>query len=64
MSFNIEIAPRNNATGATVYAVTVTIDDHETVVSFESKEVAERFAETERARLTAQGQQARSAPPT
>ena len=62
-AFNIEIAPRDNSTGATVYAVTVTIDDHETVVSFESKEVAERFAETERERLTAQEQQARSAPP-
>jgi hypothetical protein len=34
MSFNIEIAPRNDATtGATVYAVVVTIDDHETVLS-------------------------------
>ncbi len=64
MAFNIEITPRNDTTGAIVYAVTVTIDDHETVVSFESKEVAERFAETERARITAQEQQARSAKPT
>ena len=64
MAFNIEITPRIDPTGATVYAVTVTIDDHETVVSFESKEVAERFAETERARITAQEQQARSARPT
>ncbi len=63
MAFKIEIAPRNDATGATVYAVAVTIDDHETVVSFESEEVAERFAETERARLTAQEQQARRPPP-
>lgn len=61
MAFNIEITPRIDSTGATVYAVTVTIDDHETVVSFESKEVAERFAETERARITTQEQQARSA---
>lgn len=51
MAFHIEIAPRNDATGATVYAVVVTIDDHETVVSFQSLEAAERFAETERARL-------------
>jgi hypothetical protein len=63
-AFNIEIVPRDDSTGATVYAVTVTIDDHETVVSFESKEVAERFAETEREGLTAQEQHARSAPPT
>jgi len=64
MSFNIEVAPRNDATHATVYAVTVTIDDHETVLSFESREDAERFAETERARLMADEQKARSAPPT
>jgi hypothetical protein len=64
MAFKIEMAPRNDATGATGYAVIVTIDDHETVLSFESKEDAERFAETERARLTADEQKARSAPPT
>ena len=64
MAFNIEITPRNDPSGATAYAVIVTIDDHETVLSFESREVAERFAETERARLMAQEQQARSAPPT
>jgi Protein of unknown function (DUF3110) len=64
MSFNIEVTPRNDATRATVYAVTVTIDDHETVLSFESREDAERFAETERARLMADEQKARSAPPT
>jgi hypothetical protein len=64
MTFKIEITPRDDPAGATAYAVVVTIDDHETVLSFESKEVAERFAETERARLTAQEQQARDAPPT
>jgi bifunctional N-acetylglucosamine-1-phosphate-uridyltransferase/glucosamine-1-phosphate-acetyltransferase GlmU-like protein len=64
MSFKIEITPRDDPAGVTAYAVIVTIDDHETVVSFESKEVAERFAETERARLTAQEQQAGTAPPT
>ena len=64
MAFKIEITHRDDPAGATAYAVVVTIDDHETVVSFESKEVAERFAETERARLTAQEQQAKSAPQT
>ncbi|MBV9906095.1 MAG: hypothetical protein JOY52_00880 [Hyphomicrobiales bacterium] len=63
MAFNIEIVPRDDPSGATAYAVVVTIDDHETVLSFESKELAEGFAETERARLTAQEQQARRAPP-
>jgi hypothetical protein len=44
MSFKIEITPRNGATtGATVYAVIVTIDDHETVLSFESREAAEKL---------------------
>ncbi len=64
MAFKIEIAPRDDPSGATAYAVIVTIDDHETVLAFESKEAAERFAETERARLMAQEQQARSPPPT
>jgi hypothetical protein len=65
MSFKIEITPRNDATsGATVYAVTVTIDDHETLLSFESKEVAESFAETELARLTNDEQTAKSGPAT
>ena len=64
MSFSIEITPRSDPTGATAYAVTVTIDDHETVVSFESREAAESFAETERARLKDDDQKARSAPPT
>ncbi len=64
MAFTIEITPRDGPTGATVYAVVVIIDDHETVLSFESREAAERFAETERARLTADAQNARNAPPT
>jgi hypothetical protein len=63
MTFKIEISPRNDPTGATKYAVVVTIDDHETILSFESKETAERFAETERARLTADEQKARNVPP-
>jgi hypothetical protein len=62
--FKIEIAPQNDATiGATAFAVVVTIDDHETVLSFESRQAAERFAETERARLVADELKARSAPP-
>ena len=31
MVFKIEIAPRNDTMGAAVYAVVVTIDDHETI---------------------------------
>jgi hypothetical protein len=62
MSFKIEITPRDDPTGATAYAVVVIIDDHETVLSFESKEAAERFAETERARLMADEQNAGTAP--
>jgi hypothetical protein len=64
MAFKIEITPRNDPAGATAYAVIVTIDDHETALSFESKEAAESFAETERARLTADEQKTRCAPPT
>jgi hypothetical protein len=56
MSFSIEISPRkDDTTGATVHAVIVTIDDHETVLTFQSKEDAELFAETERARLMQNG---------
>jgi hypothetical protein len=65
MAFNIEITPRNDPSGATAYAVVVVIDDHETVLSFESREAAERFAETERARLMQDAaEKARGAPPT
>ena len=35
MAFKIEITPRNDPSGATAYAVIVTIDDHETILSFE-----------------------------
>ena len=57
MSFSIEISPRkDDATGAIVHAVIVTIDDHETVITFQSKEDAESFAETERARLAQRGE--------
>lgn len=61
MAFKIEITPRNDTMGKTVYAVVVTIDDHETVVSFQSREAAESFAETERARLVDDAQR-RAAP--
>jgi hypothetical protein len=37
-------------------------DDHETALSFESKEAAESFAETERARLTADEQKSEMRP--
>ena len=50
--------------GRTVYAVIVAIDDHETVLSFESREAAESFAETERARLANDEQKPRSASST
>jgi hypothetical protein len=54
MPFTIEITPRkDSATEATVHVVVVTIDGHETVLNFQSKEDAEAFAQTERARLTA-----------
>ena len=54
MSFSIQIAPReDDATGGIVHAVIVTIDGHETVLTFQSKEDAEAFAEPERARLVA-----------
>ena len=58
MSFKIEITPRDDPTGATAYAVVVTIDDHETVLTFESKEDAERFAHVELARLVESGKHA------
>jgi hypothetical protein len=51
MSFSIETAPRVDSRGAIVHTVVVTIDDHETVLSFDSEEEAEAFAQTERARL-------------
>jgi hypothetical protein len=52
MPFAIEITPGKDARGEIVYTVTVTIDDHETVLTFfESKEDAEQFAQVERARL-------------
>ena len=58
MSFSIKITPRKNATGAIAHAVIVTIDDHETVLTFESKEDAERFAQAELARLMESGKHA------
>ena len=52
MSFSVEVTPRKDTNGAGVHAVIVTIDGHETVLTFVSKEDAEGFAEVERARLT------------
>jgi hypothetical protein len=60
MSFSIKITPQKDATGAMVHTVVVTIDDHETVLTFHSKEDAERFAETERARLMTNGKSGQS----
>ena len=45
MSFNVEITPRKDAKGAIVHAVLVTIDGHETVLNFVSKDDAESFAQ-------------------
>ena len=59
MSFCIKITPRKDATGAIAHAVIVTIDDHKTVLTFESKEEAEAFAQTERDRLTEEEKKAR-----
>jgi hypothetical protein len=58
MSFCIKITPRKDATGAIAHAVIVTIDDHKTVLTFESKEDAERFAHVELARLMESGKHA------
>ena len=55
MAFRIEVKPQGETTGKVVHAVIVTIDDHETVLTFVSKEDAERFLQTERARLTDEG---------
>jgi hypothetical protein len=51
MPFTVEVTTRNDETGAAVHAVVVTIDGHETVLTFASKDDAERFAQVERARL-------------
>jgi hypothetical protein len=51
MSFSIEITPRKDTNGAIIHAVVVTIDAHDTVLSFASKDDAESFAQREQARL-------------
>jgi hypothetical protein len=51
MSFSIEISPGKDAKGAIVHTVIVTIDGHETVLTFQSKDDADSFAQAERARL-------------
>ena len=53
MSFSVEITPRKDTKGAVVHVVTVTIDGHETVLTFVSKDDAEKFAQGEHARLFA-----------
>ena len=51
MSFSVEVTPRKDTNGAAAHAVIVTIDGHETVLTFVSKDDAEDFAQVERARL-------------
>jgi hypothetical protein len=51
MSFSVETTPRKDTKEAIVHVVTVTIDGHETIVTFMSKDDAEKFAQGERARL-------------
>ena len=51
MSFSVEVTPRKDTSGAAVHEVIVTIDGHETVLTFVSKDDAEGFAQVERARL-------------
>ena len=53
MSFSVEITPRKDTKGAIAHAVTVTIDRHETILTFVSKDDAEKFAQVEHARLMA-----------
>jgi hypothetical protein len=51
MPFSVEVTPRDDTRGVAVHAVVVTIDGHETVLTFVSKDDAEGFAQVERARL-------------
>ena len=51
MPFTVEVTSRNDTRGVAVHAVIVTIDGHETVLTFASKDDAESFAQVERARL-------------
>ena len=53
MSFSVEITPRKDTREAIVHAVTVSIDGHETILTFASKGDAEKFAQGEHARLMA-----------
>jgi hypothetical protein len=52
MSFSIEITSREDTNGAIVHAVLVTIDGHETALTFQSQNDAESFAQAEQTRLT------------
>jgi hypothetical protein len=58
MAFKIEIKPQRDTTGKVVHTVVVTIDDHETVLTFESQQDAELFAQREGARLLENGKNA------
>ena len=46
MSFSIEITSREDTNGAIVHAVLVTIDGHETALTFQSQNDAESFAQS------------------
>jgi hypothetical protein len=51
MPFTIEVTSRNDTSGIGDHSVIVTIDGHETVLTFASKDNADDFAQVERARL-------------
>jgi hypothetical protein len=51
MASSIDIKADMNAAGRAVHSVVVTINNHETILRFASKEDAERIAQEERARL-------------
>ena len=51
MAFSVEMIPGKDSKGASVHAVIVTIDGHQTVMTFVSKDDAESFVQLERARL-------------
>jgi hypothetical protein len=53
MSFSVEITPRKDTKESIVHVVNVTIDGHETILTFVSKDDAEKFAQGEHARLMA-----------
>jgi hypothetical protein len=51
MASGIDMKADMNAAGKAVHSVVVSIDNHETILRFASKEDVERFAQEERARM-------------